>query len=134
MVEPKWMWQAEQAAGQLDLERLSQISPIDLPRSYLELLSKADGYEGGLSVVPLCLVLYPVREVIEIASSGAFQEFFADYFVVGGNGGGEAIAFDTREGHEGSIVAFDITNANVDTSVVPVASNFEDLLTKVGLS
>jgi hypothetical protein len=131
MGEPPWRWSAEKPASEADLQQLRELSPIQLPQTYLELLAGSNGYEGALSVDPLWLQLYPAHEVIDIAQKGTFKEFFPGFFVVGGNGGGEAIAFDTRPGREGRVITFDMTNIDLEESVMDVASNFDELLTKV---
>ena len=118
-------------ASEAKLQRLRTVAPIDLPQSYIELLSRADGYEAGLSVRPSWLVLYPVNEVIEIATSGTLSEEFPNYFVIGGNGGGEAIAFDTRPENSGNVISFDMANIDLAESVMDVAANFDELLTKI---
>lgn len=64
-------------------------------------------------------------------TSRKFNEFFPDFFVIGGNGGLEVIALDTRGECEGAIVSFDMTNIDLDESVFNVARDFDDLLTKI---
>ena len=131
MQEIPWRWCADEPAPEADLQQLKELSPVELPQTYIDLLAKANGYEGALSVDPLWLILYPSREAIEIAQSGAFKEFFPDLFVFGSSGGGDAVAFDARAGHEGSIATFDMTNIDLDESVQTIAANFDELLTNV---
>ena len=131
MPEQSWAWQAAEPASETDLRRLRDVAPIDLPHSYMQLLTVANGYEAGLSVQPLWLVIYPTHEVINIATSDTFSEDFPGFFVVGGNGAGEAIAFDTRSGSLGKIVSFDMTSIDLAESVREVATSFDELLTKI---
>ena len=129
--ELPWAWRADQPASPDDLSALQDVAPIPLPKSYIDLLRQADGYEGSLSVEPFNLVLSPAREVINDVVSGTFTEFFPDFFVIGGNGGGDAIAFDTRTDREGWVLSFDMTNIDLAESVRDVAPNFDELLTKI---
>jgi hypothetical protein len=131
MANVPWAWRAEVPASEPELQRLREVSPIELPVSYLEMLSKTNGYEGSLSIQPYCLVLHPAEEVLEIAQSGTFSEFFPGLFVIGGNGAGEAIALDANTGRDGRIVMFDMTNIDPSESKRELAPTFDELLSKV---
>jgi hypothetical protein len=131
MGELPWRWSGDKPAPEADLQELRELSPVQLPETYFELLADANGYEGALSVDPLWLILYPAHEVIDIAQKGVFKEFFPGFFVIGGNGGGEAVAFDTRPGREGRVITFDMTNIDLEESVMEVAPSFDELLAKV---
>lgn len=54
--------------------------------------------------------------------------------MIGGNGAGEAIAFDMRVSKPSPIVAFDMTNTNLIEVVVTVASDFVSFLKLVGVA
>ncbi len=111
---------------------LKSVATVDLPGSYYSLLSFSNGGEGPLPVQPLWLCLYPAEEVCQIERDGIFHEFFAKLFVIGGSGGGEAVAFDLRESEPYPIVAFDMTNIDLPESVWPVAPSFEAALELIG--
>nr|WP_309769333.1 hypothetical protein [Agrobacterium larrymoorei] len=45
--------------------------------------------------------------------------------MIGGNGGGEAMAFDLRENAPYPLVAFDMTNVDLEESLRPIAPSFD---------
>lgn len=103
-------WSAAPAADAEVLERLRQISPVELPASYLNLLAFSDGGEGPLPASPYTLCLDPAAEVIEAIRTGRTGS--DGFLTFGGNGGGESIAFDIR-GHEPwPVVAIDMVGGS----------------------
>jgi len=125
-------WTKTEGARPEGIRALADAAPEPLPKAYLQLLADTNGGEGPLPVQPLWLVLYPAEEVAQIARDATFEEFFPGLFVIGGNGGGEAIAIDFRGSHPSPIVAFDMTNSDIEESVRPLAASFEALLDMVG--
>ena len=81
---------------------------------------------------PLWFQLYPAEDAAQIEREGSFREFFEKLFVIGGNGGGEAVAFDLRENEPYPVVAFDMTNIDLSESVRPIASSFDAALELIG--
>lgn len=126
-------WMRNAGASEADLNALKNAVSFELPDSYLALLRWSDGGEGPLPVQPLWLVLYPAAEVVQIESEGAFKEFFGGLFVVGGNGGGEAIALDCRGESPFPVVCFDMTNIDLNESIWPIAASFDDALALIGV-
>lgn len=126
MLERK-KWVLRDSAPKELLTQLAAIAPITLPESYLALLSDSNGGEGPLSVQPFWLVLYPAEEVAVIESEGRYHEFFPGLFVIGSNGGGEAIALRSDGEGEAKVVFFDMTNCDLDESVATLATSFEEL-------
>ncbi|HEX4737753.1 MAG TPA: SMI1/KNR4 family protein [Allosphingosinicella sp.] len=127
-------WHRVECASAAAIAQLKAIAPASLPESYFALLSFSNGGEGPLPVQPLWLCLYPAEEVIEIEQAGTFREFFPGLFVIGGNGGGEAVAFDLRESEPYPIVAFDETNIDLPESVRQIAESFDGALKLIGRS
>lgn len=125
-------WRGAEGASSEVLALLKSITPVDLPESYYSLLSLSNGGEGPLPVQPLWLCLYAAEEVIRIERTGTFKEFFANLFVIGSNGGGEAIAFDVREVEPYPIVAFDMTKIMLPETIQPIALSFDTLLILIG--
>ena len=125
-------WRKVEGASSDAIAALKSIAPADLPESYYALLSFSNGGEGPLAVQPLWFQLYPAEETARIERDGTFREFFEGLFVIGGNGGGEALAFDLRRGEPYPLVAFDMTNINLTESVQPVASSFDAALELIG--
>ena len=123
-----WLSRADHGASDAQIATLKAICPIDLPESYLALLSESDGAEAGLSVDPLWLVIYDADEVIEIATSGAFTEHVPGTFLFGGTGGGEAFAFETVAERAGHIVSVDLGDPDRGPRIRPVAASFDELL------
>ncbi len=123
-----WLSRADHGASDEQIEALKAICPFPLPDSYLALLTESDGAEAGLSVDPLWLVIYDAAEVIAIATSGAFAEHVPGTFLFGGNGGGEAFAFETVAERAGRIVTVDLTDPDTGPRVRPVADSFDDLI------
>ncbi len=127
-------WHKVEGASLAEIEQFKAALPIALPESYFSLLSHTNGGEGPLLVQPFWFCLYPVEEVIDIQQAGTFQEFFPNFLVIGGNGSGEAIAFDLRRDAPYPLVAFDMINTNLDGSVVQIAGSFDAALELIGIN
>ena len=112
------------------LEVLKNAAPFELPESYLRFLAFSDGGEGPLPDMPLNICLYPSEETAQIAADRIFEEFFPHLFVIGGNGGGEAIAFDLRGTLPPGVVYFDM----IGGSPLPLAPSFDALIDIIGRS
>ncbi|CUH62517.1 SMI1 / KNR4 family protein [Thalassovita autumnalis] len=127
MIEKK-NWQTSPAAPAPALRKVASVSPFPLPESYLEFLSNSNGGEGALGVSPDWLILFPAEEVAEIEENATFHEFFKGYFVIGGSGGGDAIALTANTEGQVNVVAFDMTNIDLKESVVLLAPTFDALI------
>jgi hypothetical protein len=125
-------WRKVGGAAPDAIAKLRVISPAALPESYLALLSWSNGGEGPLPVQPYWFVLYPAEETIQIEEEDTFKDFFPGLFVIGGNGGGEAVALDMRASGALAVVAFDMTNIHLDESVLPIAPTFDAMLDLIG--
>ena len=66
-----------------------------------------------------------------IAHSDAYA-FFPKLFVIGGNGGGEAIALDLRTATPYPVVVFNTCNIDLAESVYPLAASFDALIPMIG--
>ena len=125
-------WFKIAAAPPAELQSLRLAAPVHLPAGYLALLSYSNGGEGPLPVSPYWLCLYPAAEVVAIAGEPK-NPAFDHLFVSGGNGGGETIALDLRTPKPHPIVAFDMTNTDVEESRVTIATSFTDFLALIGV-
>jgi hypothetical protein len=125
-------WHKVEGASSAAIEQLKVVAPVALPESYLSLLSISNGGEGPLPVQPLWLCLYSAEEVVQIEQAGTFREFFSKLFVIGGNGGGEAVALDLRGTEPYPLVAFDMANINLSESVQTIAPSFDAALELIG--
>ena len=126
------VWRKAEGASDAAMASLRQAAPAVLPESYYSLLFYSNGGEGPLPVQPLWIVLYPAEEVAEIARQGTFDEFFSGLFVIGGNGGGEAVAFDLRTAEPYPLIFFDMTNIDLAESIRLIAPNFDAALDLIG--
>ena len=127
-------WHPAPGASPTVLARLQGASPVRLPPAYLNLLAFSNGGEGPLPVQPFNLCLYSAEEVIEIEREGSYKDFSPGLLVIGGNGGGEAIALDIRGAEPWPVVYFDMTNINLTESVQPLAPDFDALLDMIGIA
>ena len=121
-------WFAAPAAKAEVLEQLRQITPVELPRSYISLLAFSDGGEGPLPASPYTLCLDPAGEVIEAVRSGRTGS--DGFLVFGGNGGGEYLAFDVRGQMPWPVVVIDMV-AGSETAET-VAPDFDSFLGMIG--
>jgi len=129
----KRIWEKNSPAYENDLVELMREAPCDLPASYIELLKYGNGGQGPLSNDPYYFILYSVDEVLRIFREKTFEKFFAGLFVIGGSGGGDAVAIDFRSTNSRHIVCFDLINTDLEESVVFVAKDFESFLPMIGL-
>lgn len=125
-------WHKVDGASADVIAALKSLVPVDLPESYYSLLTFSNGGEGPLAVPPLWFQLYPAEEAAQIERDRTFREFFEGLFVIGGNGGGEAVAFDLRANAPYPVVAFDMTNIDLQESVRPISPSFDALLDLIG--
>jgi hypothetical protein len=116
-------WLSTAGASPEVLNRL-QREVVGLPRSYLKLLRVGNGGEVGLCVSPYNLCLDSAEDALDYWLSGTYTK--QDIFVIGGNGGGELIAFDLRCAVEKPVICFDPISPDDSTEVI--AENFEKLL------
>jgi hypothetical protein len=116
-------WLSAAGAPPEVLNRL-QREVVGLPESYLALLRIGNGGEVGLSVSPYNLCLDSAEDSLDYWLSGTYTKH--GVFVIGGNGGGELIAFDLESDAERRVICFDPISPNDSTEVI--AKNFEKLL------
>ena len=113
------------------IEGLRAAAPAGLPESYLQLLSESDGGEGPLPVSPFNLCLDPVREVLARLSNRNYgQPEFDGFLIFGGDGGGEYLALDMRQGTPWPVVAIDMV-AGSDSAEI-VTTDFEEFVQLIG--
>jgi hypothetical protein len=124
-------WRSYPAAMGAAIVALQAASPAELPASYLKFLSGCDGGEGPLPVQPYWLCLDPAEVVAETYSKDAYGEFFTGFMMIGSNGGGEFVAFDMRGGSPWPVVAIDMTNSDLDQSVLRIADDFDSFLSLI---
>ena len=116
-------WLSAPGASPEVIDRLQREVP-SLPKSYLDLLRTGNGGEVGLRVSPYNLCLDSAESALDYWLSGTYTK--QDVFVIGGNGGGELIAFDLGRTAENRVVSFDPISPDDSTEVI--AENLEKLL------
>lgn len=129
MLEGRDWYRMEGASAQV-LEALRQAAPDELPESYLQFLRLSDGGEGPLPVNPFNLCLDPASEVLaRLADRSYGQAEFDGFLIFGGNGGGEYLAFDMRQGVPWPVVTIDMVAGRASASLVaPDFDRFTDLI------
>jgi hypothetical protein len=132
MLDPEAQWFRRDPASEQVLEKLKLAVGAPLPQEYLDLLSYSNGGEGPLPVQPYNLCLDSAEVTAGSWQSGSYKEFFPGFLVFGGNGGGEYIAFDLRQGSPWPVVALDMTNIDLAESVMPIADDFASFVALIG--
>ncbi|MGY4398323.1 hypothetical protein ACVWZA_003529 [Sphingomonas sp. UYAg733] len=125
-------WFAVDGAVAEELLRLRVVAPPDLPKGYLDLLAFSNGGEGPLPNQPYNLCLDGagvVAETIECRNHG--QPDLQGFLIIGGNGGGEYIAFDTRSGAPWPIVTIDMAAGGGSANVI--AHDFDAFYNCIGV-
>jgi hypothetical protein len=130
MIADNREWHPQQGASAEEIAAARGSSPKQLPDSYFALLAHCNGGEGPLPVSPYYFILDPANE----ASSGSLVRAHGldGLFVIGGNGGGELIAFDLREENPWPIVHVDMI-AGAD-SIETIATDFDEFVAMIGLN
>lgn len=121
-------WYAVSGATAEELSRLRSAAPENLPKRYLDLLAFSNGVEGPLAVQPYNLCLDSATTVVEtINSENNGQSDLHDFLIFGSNGGGEYLAFDTREKASWPVVVIDmVTGGNSAAIIAPDFNLFYD--------
>ena len=127
------IWQGCPGASEEALRALREFAGAELPDEYYDFLSFSNGGEGPLSVQPYHFCADSAEDAKENKRAQIYEEFFPGLFVFGSNGGGEYIAFDLRSSKPWPVVAIDMTNINLDESVLFIADSFHSFLAMVGL-
>lgn len=133
MIDSELDWFSQDPASLEAVKHLRDVVPDGIPDTYFKLLEFSNGGEGPLSVFPYNFCLDSIEVVISNLDQETFSEFFPDFYIFGGSGGGELIAFDLREGKEKAIVAIDMANMDLAESVHVIAGSLEAFLEYVGL-
>lgn len=124
-------WFGFPGASAETLEQLRQRLPPRIPSGYLELLALSNGGEGPLPVQPYSCYLDDVATVLAGLTEVWRRDWLDEGFlVIGGNGGGELLAFDLRALGVPPVVAVDMVAGGEST--MQVAPTFEMFLGFLG--
>lgn len=125
-------WFTVDGAAAEELSRLRAVAPHDLPERYLDLLAFSNGGEGPLPSKPYNLCLDSAGTVAEtIGSANYGQADLQGFLIIGGNGGGEYVAFDIRSGAPWPIVMIDMVAGG--DSVEVIAPDFDTFYDRIGV-
>jgi hypothetical protein len=107
-------------------------SPIELPSEYLSFLAHSNGGEGPLALQPYYFQIYSADDVARALEDRRHEEFFPGFVIMGSNGGGEYVGLDVRGSPPWPVVALDMTNIDLDESVLVIAPSFAAFIDLVG--
>ncbi|MGC5799367.1 SMI1/KNR4 family protein [Sphingomonas sp. NFX23] len=125
-------WAGVNSATLEVLSRLEGVAPNGLPKRYHDLLAFSDGGEGPLPIQPLYLCLDPATTVADaIESENNGQADLQGFLIFGSNGGGEYIAFDTRDVSPWPVVTIDMVAGG--SSAKAIAPDFDAFLDQIGV-
>jgi len=125
-------WFAVSGAPAEGLARLRAVAPDGLPERYLDLLSSSNGGEGPLPSQPYNLCLDAAETVTDaIESENHGRADLQGFLIIGGNGGGEYIAFDTRSRAPWPIVTIDMVAGG--GSCETIAPDFDTFYDRIGV-
>jgi hypothetical protein len=124
-------WTKGPPGSQAAIDELARKSPVPLPSEYLLFLEHSNGGEGGLGVQPGWFVMWRAEEVLEQNRGYEIEADLPGFFGFGSSGGGELLAFDTRQGEPYSIVAIPFIPLDADEALL-VASSFSQFQALLG--
>ena len=125
------IWSSKPGATQEAIDALCRAAPIELPSEYLEQLRLSNGGEGDLAVEQGWIVFWSAEDVLENNKGYEVEQCVPGLFGLGSNGGGELVAFDTRQGQPYPIVMVPFIPMELNEAVV-IAKDFPELLQSVG--
>ena len=125
-------WFRMDGATPEELAELQAVAPGKLPARYFELLAFSNGGEGPLAMQPYNLCLDSARTVAEsIRSANHGQPNLQGFLIFGGNGGGEYLAFDSRQDAPWPIVSIDMIVGGDSAEVI--ATDFDGFFDRIGI-
>ncbi len=89
-------WYPQAPASRTALGTLIATCGVTLPDEYVSFLAFSNGGAGELGVEPGWFSLWPAEEVVTLNQAYGIPEWLPGFFGFGSNGGGELLAFDTR--------------------------------------
>lgn len=109
---------------ELVLKTLSAFTQA-LPNDFIEVFSTSNGYEGPIGKSGY-LVIWPVEDIHRNNEEYGFLEYLPGIVAFGSDGGGEAFAFDFRNG-ESTVVQVPFASMS-DADVEELAGSFSKFL------
>jgi hypothetical protein len=119
----------KRGTGEDVIREFENLSGVSLPEDYRYFLTIADGAEGFLGE-EIYVMLWPVEEILEMNTGYEVQEYAPGLLLFGSNGGGEAYAFDTRDGR---MAVVSVPFVGMDLSEIRfLAPSFNEFVEKAG--
>ena len=131
--DTKRKWQRCSPAKPEALLALKGASEVKLPEDYLTFLSLSNGGEGEIPVQPLWFQIWPAEMVLEHNKGYEVSVNLPGFWAFGSNGGGEMLAFDTREGGPWRIMSVPFIPMDADEAVL-IAKDFMSFVSLMGKS
>jgi hypothetical protein len=125
------VWDTKEPAKAESIERLVAEIGKDLPSEYFALLRYSNGGEGSLDIDPGWLQLWSLEEVLEHNRGYEIEEAIPGFFGFGSSGGGELLAFDTRNGKPWKVVMIPFIPMSAKEAIV-IANDFEEFIRAIG--
>jgi len=124
-------WSRAEPSSPNSVDALLSGSGLPLPQAYLTFLELCNGGEGELPVQPLWFQIWPAQKVLEYNHGYEVEKFLPGFVGFGSNGGGELLAFDTRQGEPWPVVAVPFIPME-ESHAVQVAPDFHTLAEMFG--
>ena len=126
------IWRSAHPADKEAIAALRAAAPIELPVTYLEMLAVTNGGEGDLGIKPGWFAPWPAEDVIRLNAGYQVADNLPKLFGFGSNGGGELIAFDTRDSQPWPIVMVPFVPMEM-TEAVLIARDFDEFSNAIGV-
>jgi len=130
--EPRHWDRNEPAQPDAIAQCISDLGIASLPLSYVEFLSLSNGGEGTLGVDPGWFQLWPCEELSEVQQLYHMTEELPGFLAIGSNGGGELLAFDTRNGEPWAVCMIPFITMEV-AEAIQIAPDFDTFVTYLGI-
>ena len=124
-------WDRQKPAKPESIQKLVENSGKELPEDYLALLRYSDGGDGTLGIQPGWLQLWSSTDVLENNRDYEIEEYIPGFFGFGSSGGGELLAFDTRNGQPWKVVMIPFVPMSAELAIV-IAKDFEEFIRAIG--
>lgn len=124
-------WFPAPPASEASIAELIRVAPVALPTEYIELLRFCNGGDGELNASPFQLQLDSIADAITLNQTPFYKKTFGDFWFIGGDGGGDLIGFDLRQGPPWAIVAIDPIAG--EESIQRIAGNMAEFIPLIGI-
>lgn len=113
------------------IRKLISDSGLELSEEYLSFLRSSNG--GEISVESGWFQIYPAEEVMQANLDLHIKEFLSGFFVFGGDGANELLAFNTRGPKSGKVYMVPAIVMDEDDAVM-IADSFKSFIAEASPS